>query len=218
MDKKDYFLTNDESYNLYKMLYDIIKILEKNEIEYWICGGTFLGAVRSGGIIKWDDDLDIEIPKKYINKIEDIFDNHNVYGIKKRSLLFKIYYKNRQNIEKKDYSYPFLDIFFMEKNSNIWKLFFKNARIFWPNEYFLDDELYPLREYKFGAYNVKGPNRYKEYFDRNYGKDWGRKAVISYNHKKEKRVKKIEWMMLAEDYKAAFPYYYPGGGEKWWVY
>lgn len=213
-----YFLSNDESYNLYKMLYDIIKILEKNQIEYWVYAGTFLGAVRSGGIIKWDDDLDIGIPIKYIRHIEEIFGNNSIYGLKKSRLLFKIYYKDKNNIEGKDYSHPFLDIFFMEKRGNNWILSFPNARRLLPNEYFLEGELYPLKEYKFGAYKVKGPNKYKGFFDRNYGKDWNKKAVISYNHKKEKIIKKIEWKMRGRDFEAAFPFYYPGGKDKWWVY
>jgi len=148
MDKKDYFLTNDESYNLYKMLYEIIRILEVNGVEYWVCGGTFLGAIRSGGIIKWDDDLDIELPVKYLSKMEKIFDNNKVYGMKKSGLCFKIYYRDGRNI----------DVFFMEKRGNNWELSFPDARRLWPKEYFLDGELYlyPLREYKFGAYNLKG--------------------------------------------------------------
>jgi len=222
MNKEDYYLTNDESYSLYKMLYDIIQILEKNGVEYWVCGGTFLGAIRSKGIIRWDDDLDIEIPEVYRGKMEEIFDKSDRYGMKRSNLWYKIYYKGGENIDGKDYSYPFLDVFFMEKMSGGWRLSFPEARRLWKTEYFLDGELYPLREYKFGAYKVKGPNRYEGYFRRVYGDDWNKKAVISYNHKRESRVERIEWEMEGRDYEAAFPYYYPSSdgndNKKWWVY
>ena len=37
----------------------IDKLCRENDIVYYIMGGTALGAVRHGGFIPWDDDLDI---------------------------------------------------------------------------------------------------------------------------------------------------------------
>ena len=49
---------------------DVMKYIDalcrKNGIVYYIMGGTALGAVRHGGFIPWDDDLDIFMtPKEY---------------------------------------------------------------------------------------------------------------------------------------------------------
>lgn len=52
------------------ILLDIDKFCRKYNIKYWIASGTLLGAIRHGGFIPWDDDLDIEMTETEFKKFE----------------------------------------------------------------------------------------------------------------------------------------------------
>lgn len=51
-----------------EMLLEIDKVCRKHNIQYWIDFGTLLGAVRHGGFIPWDDDIDISMPTSDLHR------------------------------------------------------------------------------------------------------------------------------------------------------
>ncbi len=51
------------------------KIFRKHNLTYWLDFGTLLGARRHKGIIPWDDDTDISMPREDYNKAVEIIKN-----------------------------------------------------------------------------------------------------------------------------------------------
>ena len=62
MEHSEQHLNDTQRYILY-VLQDVTRVLEELNIPYFMQGGTMLGAIRHGGFIPWDDDVDLGIPR-----------------------------------------------------------------------------------------------------------------------------------------------------------
>ncbi len=74
---KDILKLNEIQLEEFKILKEVVKILEENGLRYSLIGGTLLGAVRHNGFIPWDDDIDIAMPRIDFERFFGIFIKSN---------------------------------------------------------------------------------------------------------------------------------------------
>lgn len=64
-----------------EILLYIDKVCKEHGIRYWLSSGTLLGAVRHGGFIPWDDDLDIEMMREDYVRFLKVFPKNGDYAL-----------------------------------------------------------------------------------------------------------------------------------------
>lgn len=55
-----------------RILLAIDAVCRRHNITYWLDAGTLLGAIRHGGFIPWDDDIDIAMPAEDLQRFLEV--------------------------------------------------------------------------------------------------------------------------------------------------
>lgn len=117
-----------------EILLEVDRICKKHSINYYLVGGSLLGAVRHGGFIPWDDDVDIcmlredfekfrklcpaELSEKYA--YQSYRNEKNTHYIYDKIRLKGTYFSSEHSCRYDDMQNGiFLDIFVFDKTSNV---------------------------------------------------------------------------------------------------
>ena len=212
--------------NLIGLLSNFSTLARWHGLEYWMCAGTLLGAVRDGGLIPWDDGGDLCAPRETIDRL---YNDSSVQASMRRLGLRRSSTSNNTSskgpipgtkwigdmlvfhagdevdaepaggvkISFADYIHRFsfvdgpvvptgvtkpmyVDLFEMEQVQQTDFMGMRSRTLVqyrerenlkrWNWEWFLPDELYPLRNYTFaGTISLLGPSDAEPYLDRAFG-------------------------------------------------
>lgn len=86
---------------LLKMLRWFDGFCREHHLRYYAVGGTLLGAVRHGGFIPWDDDIDLALPRKDYDRLSEL-----MYGRR-----FGKYLLESPKTAGDDFCYPFAKLY-----------------------------------------------------------------------------------------------------------
>lgn len=113
----------------------------KNNIKYYMLGGTMLGAARHHGFIPWDDDIDIGIPREDYNRIISLLGDKRVDK----------YYLETPFSSDKNYKYPYCKLYDTTTTlvENTWPVIKKGIFIdIFPLDALANDEKEAEKEWK----------------------------------------------------------------------
>ena len=155
---------------MFRILRYLDYLCRKNNLRYWICGGTLIGAVFHKGWKPLGKDIDISLPKGDYEKLLGIVKENLLEGIEldvrdntffrigdKKSKYTKGYFKGEGigvDVACSNVSKRFFNIYYeCQMDMGIERKFRKNV-------------LLPLKEYEFEGYHFFGPNKTNSIFKR----------------------------------------------------
>ena len=171
----------DFAKQLYQIVRDFNDVMERCNVPYYHKSGTLLGAIRHGGLMQWDDDVDTVLFEDDLEKFIKLciptlacagfsvsFRTNKFEG-------FKIKYT--RSLDGKPL--PFIDVFIVSSTTANPDLYGYSSG--WPWWTVSKEQIFPLRKMRFGGTIIKAPKNSTQFLTTNYGPNWATHAV-KYNH------------------------------------
>ena len=171
----------DYQQNLLCLFNEFVKLANKYSLSYWLCGGSLLGQQRHGGFIPHDDDIDIAMPEEELNILLDNLPDYLTLTPSKTlhgSCIMKLRLPGLKQ---------FVDIFPVAKTFQDGieaYRFIGQCNNTFRKQWWMDDELFPLRKRKFHDIYVLTPNNPLPYLERVFGENWNTSLYVTHYHHK----------------------------------
>ncbi|MBC8503083.1 MAG: LicD family protein [Nitrosopumilus sp.] len=174
---------SDSEKKAIKLLFDVDEILKRSNANYWIEGGTLLGAVRDKKLIPWDHDLDLgvkftsdsemkklisNLKKKYYVSVKEFKKNDGLWQLGNFRVI-KIYPRKNQFF-KEDLC---LDLFVYylgtlpNETEEVYKYVVWDRNAFHRKEFF--DK---IEEIDFYGKKISVPSNPEKFLEVKYGENW----------------------------------------------
>lgn len=170
-----------------KLIHKITEYTQRLNIDLVLHGGTLLGAVRHGGIMAWDDDIDFGINKESVATLIDAISRdglikhmllpYRIHGVD--SIYYKLWLDEGEPIERYPYKFPFVDLWLYEEKDGLFS--YKEGAHFPQQVYF------PFETVLFEGSYLQAPGKPLETLDILF-KNWRECIQIyAWSHREEKR-------------------------------
>lgn len=160
------YLSTAQRDGIYKSLASVVQTLDEGGVRWWMAYSTLLGAVRHGGVIPWNDTVELQIFDTDVDKFEKINWNHEVT---RRSNGYVINDGTNDigiTVMTKQYDYVMVA-------SQV-----DNSSLQFNQERYEFNFLFPLIRLKFGPLSLYAPQQPHEWLWRVYGTKYMQQDIV----------------------------------------